>query len=130
MKDLQKCLKAISDETRFQLFSILLSSDCCVGTLAKHLGVTEANVSQHLQILRKAGLVVGEKRGYWTHYSVVRGKIDKMAIALSGMAENQEQRFLCPKNSGQSTMGNEKTLCNSCCVLSGLDSLRLEASNE
>ena len=65
-------LKALADEKRLKILRMLLNSDLCVGALANHLGVSKPAVSQHLQILRKAGLVKGEKRGYWTHYKVDR----------------------------------------------------------
>jgi len=80
-------LKAIADETRFSLLSLLLTHDLCVGALARHLGVSEAAVSQHLKHLRKAGLVKGEKRGYWTHYTVDRGRIQELAEGLTGLTD-------------------------------------------
>ena len=75
-------LKALADETRFRIISLLLAHDLCVGALANHLGISKAAVSQHLQILRKAGLVRGEKRGYWTHYSVDKSAIHQVAEDL------------------------------------------------
>ena len=63
-------LKALADSNRFKLVELLLQHDYCVGALAKRLELTEAAVSQHLKSLREAGLVWGEKRGYFTHYSV------------------------------------------------------------
>ena len=51
------------------------------------LSISEAAVSQHLQILRKAGLVTGEKRGYWTHYSVDKTVIRQIAEALMERAD-------------------------------------------
>ena len=118
MENLHMCLKALSDETRFKLFTMLLNSDCCVGALARHLGVTEANISQHLQILRKAGLVVGEKRGYWTHYSVVREKLQDMAEALALMAgSNETGRLKCPRTAGERVSSDEASFCGGCCVI-------------
>ncbi len=98
MSELLKTIKALSDETRLTLFKLLLTSDCCVGALSKHLGVTEANVSQHLQVLRKAGLVKGEKRGYWTHYTVVVDRLNWLAEEIKGLAELEDvSKLNCPK---------------------------------
>lgn len=72
MSELATILKTIADDTRFKILNLLLTKDYCVGALAKQLGISEAAVSQHLQILRKAGIVTGEKRGYYTHYGVNR----------------------------------------------------------
>ena len=75
-------LKALADETRYKIISLLLSHDFCVGALAKRLQISDAAVSQHLQVLRKAGLVKGEKKGYWTHYTVQKNVLNKVADSL------------------------------------------------
>jgi ArsR family transcriptional regulator, arsenate/arsenite/antimonite-responsive transcriptional repressor len=82
MNDLVSTLKALADETRFRIINLLLTHDLCVGALADHLGISKAAVSQHLQILRKTGLVKGEKRGYWTHYGVDKSAIHQIAEEL------------------------------------------------
>lgn len=60
MEQLLTRLKALADKTRLKIIIILLNYDLCVGALAKHLAISEAAVSQQLQILRKAGLVRGK----------------------------------------------------------------------
>jgi ArsR family transcriptional regulator, arsenate/arsenite/antimonite-responsive transcriptional repressor len=75
-------LKTLSDETRFELVKLLLTHDFCVGALARRLRISEPAVSQHLKLLRKAGLVRGEKRGYWTHYTVEKNKLNELAELL------------------------------------------------
>jgi len=82
MTELLQALKTLADETRLKLLKLLLTHDLCVGALAKRLGVSEASVSQHLKQLREAGLVKGEKRGYWTHYTVEREKLNELAGLL------------------------------------------------
>ena len=77
--------KALSDETRFKLFQLLLTHDLCVGALAYQLKVSEAAVSQHLKQLRKVGLVKGEKRGYWTHYLVEKNKLNELREILEDL---------------------------------------------
>jgi ArsR family transcriptional regulator len=72
MTPLITVLKALSDETRFRLLDLLLAEALCGRALAQRLGISEAAVSQHLKVLKEAGLVEGEKRGYWIHYSVQR----------------------------------------------------------
>ena len=80
-------LKAIADENRMKILILLISSDLCVGALASHLGISKPAVSQHLRILREAGLVRGEKRGYWTHYMVERHVIEKIASELNKLGQ-------------------------------------------
>ncbi|BAF58726.1 predicted transcriptional regulator [Pelotomaculum thermopropionicum SI] len=97
MKDFPAVLKAMADETRFQILNILLEHDFCVGALAKKLSISEAAVSQHLQILRKAGLVNGEKRGYYTHYWVDREALKQAAEEIRTLAIKTGKRDGCRK---------------------------------
>jgi DNA-binding transcriptional ArsR family regulator len=87
--ELFQTLKAFSDETRFELIKLLLTHDLCVGALAHHLRISEAAVSQHLKLLREAGLVRGEKRGYWTHYIVEKNKVKELAEFLRELTNLQ-----------------------------------------
>jgi DNA-binding transcriptional ArsR family regulator len=83
-------LKALADENRLKILRLLIGSDLCVGALAKHLGISKPAVSQHLQVLRKAGLVKGEKRGYWTHYMVDQKAVRDIAEAISAISQTGE----------------------------------------
>src|SRR3954447_23911285 len=58
-------LKALADPVRVRLMSLLLAADdVCTCDLAPAVGVTEATVSHHLSVLKKAGLVNdGDRRG-------------------------------------------------------------------
>ena len=64
----------LADPTRLKLLRLLSQQQepnaLCVNALAYHLGVTQSAVSQHLKVLKSAGMVKGEKRGYRVHYFV------------------------------------------------------------
>ena len=91
-------LKAIADDTRLNLVKLLLKRSYCVGALARRLGLTEAAVSQHLKVLREAGLLRGEKRGYFRHYDVDREKLRMLAAELEELAA--VQREACTQEEG------------------------------
>jgi len=82
-----RLFKALSDESRFELFKLLLTHDFCVGALAHRLRISEAAVSQHLRKLREAGLVRGEKKGYWTHYRVDKIRLNELAEAMKELTK-------------------------------------------
>ncbi|MEL7563480.1 MAG: metalloregulator ArsR/SmtB family transcription factor [Dehalobacterium sp.] len=86
MNEFLGALKALADESRLNIISLLLTHDFCVGMLAKRLDISEAAVSQHLQVLRKTGVVKGEKRGYYTHYCVDREMLRKVAEKIMDMS--------------------------------------------
>lgn len=85
-KELAPALKALGDESRFRILSLLLAHDLCVRALARRLELSESAVSQHLKVLREAGLVRGEKRGYFTHYAVERERLHELGAVLKAMA--------------------------------------------
>lgn len=84
--ELTTALKALADDNRLLILRLLGRRDYCVRALARQLGISQAAVSQHLKVLRQAGLVSSEKRGYFTHYRTAG--TDLMA------------RLLCPGRSG------------------------------
>jgi len=67
-KDLARLLKVLSVGTRVQIVQLLKRGVLCVNALAARLDVTQGAVSQHLRVMRDAGLVIDEKRGYFVHY--------------------------------------------------------------
>jgi DNA-binding transcriptional ArsR family regulator len=77
----------LADPTRLKLLRMLLRQSepnaLCVNALAYHLGVTQPAVSQHLKLLKNAGLVKGEKRGYRVHYFVKREALIKAQELIS-----------------------------------------------
>ena len=82
--------KALGDPTRLRLLRLL--NDCqegvckggplCVNALAHQLGVTQSAVSQHLRILKQAGLVRGARNGAFMHYSLDPDGLDRYKSAL------------------------------------------------
>ncbi|MDP2862645.1 MAG: metalloregulator ArsR/SmtB family transcription factor [Desulfobacterales bacterium] len=63
--------KVLSVETRVKIIE-LLKGQGPLGTkdIAATIGITTAAVSQHLKILKQAGLVRSERKGYWIPYSI------------------------------------------------------------
>ena len=105
--DKKKILKAIADDTRMSIVKLLLSHNYCVRALANELKLTEATISQHLKVLREAGLLVGEKRGYFMHYTVERPVLHELAKEIEALAVikqetcQPEKRDDCPADKKQ-----------------------------
>lgn len=71
IEELADIFKLLSDPTRLQLVQLLAENgSLCVNALAKRLAVTQSAVSQHLRLLRQAGLVAGLRQGSFIHYSL------------------------------------------------------------
>ena len=77
-------LKALADPVRIQLMSLLLAADAvCTCDLAPAVRLTEATVSHHLSVLKKAGLVTaGERRGMNVYYRARRESLGALIRVL------------------------------------------------
>ncbi len=93
-------LGALSDPTRRAIFEQLVKSPSAVGELARFFPVSRPAVSQHLRVLKEAGLVVdrpqGTRRIYEAHaptLEVLRGYFDRFwTQALTSFARAAERR--------------------------------------
>ena len=63
-------LTALADPTRRQVFERLAAAPASVAEITRGLTVSQPAVSQHLKVLREAGLVVGTPRGASTIYRI------------------------------------------------------------
>ena len=62
--------KVLSVDKRIEIVELLKKEPMSVNAMAEALGVTQSAVSQHLRVLKAAGLVDDERQGYWTYYSL------------------------------------------------------------
>ena len=76
--------KVLGVETRVKIINLLKSKGPLgAKRIAELLGITPAAVSQHLKILRQAGLVRNERKGYWIPYSIDEEALEDCAHILS-----------------------------------------------
>ena len=87
----EKVLKALGEPKRFQLLQLMAKRGYCVQALAKQSQLSEPAVSQHLKVLREAGLVYGVKRGYYTHYSLDKDTVGNVIAALEQLRSLQRK---------------------------------------
>ena len=62
--------RAFSDRTRLRILHLLRGGELCVCDLVDVLEVPQPTASRHLAYLRKVGLVVARKEGFWSHYAL------------------------------------------------------------
>ncbi len=85
MEKLTNQLKALADKNRLLILKELSIKNCCVKRLSKKLGVTESSISQHLKKLREAGIIVGEKQGYFVHYRLKKDELKIIAKEIENL---------------------------------------------
>ncbi len=77
MKVEAESFKILSVESRIKIIEMLKAGPLSVNTIAEALGISQSAVSQHLRILKQAGLVTDERKGYHIYYSLNKDKLDK-----------------------------------------------------
>ena len=84
-------LKALADDTRLRVVSLLSQGELCVCHIASALDLSQPNASQHLTVLRNAGVVESRRKGSWMYYRMsgeqdpVRSRI--LRAVLDGLAD-------------------------------------------
>jgi len=108
---------ALADPTRLKLVRLLCSqrdpNALCVNALAAFLGVSQPAVSQHIRVLKSAGLVKGERRGYHIHYFINLDTLERwrgqILAALAIEKQNSEEESCnkhCPLRIKQDESGD------------------------
>ncbi len=75
-------LDALADPTRRRVFELLRAGPRAVGELARELPVSRPAVSQHLKVLKDAGLVIDRPAGNRRIYEVDRDGLGKLRADL------------------------------------------------
>ena len=89
--DISLMLKALGEPTRLSVFQQLLLRKHCVRSLSKKLGISESAVSQHMKVLKEAGLVYGERYGYHVHYLPKQEALDELCLAVAAMKQRSSE---------------------------------------
>ena len=69
---LASLLKLVSEESRLKILCMLKKREQCVCEIVGYLGLSQSLISHHLADLRKAQIIVDEKRGQRVYYSLTK----------------------------------------------------------
>jgi DNA-binding transcriptional ArsR family regulator len=79
--------KLLSVEARIRIVQALKRRALCVTELTSQLGISQEATSQHLRVLRDAGIVKFQKRGFHVYYSLDKQNVALMCKAVSALYE-------------------------------------------
>jgi ArsR family transcriptional regulator, arsenate/arsenite/antimonite-responsive transcriptional repressor len=95
-QELERIFKALGDSTRLRILDILKKpgkSACdlikksekglCACDIENEIGLSQAAISHHMDILSSAGLVISEKRGRWMFYRRNEEELLKVSEAIA-----------------------------------------------
>jgi DNA-binding transcriptional ArsR family regulator len=80
-----RVFRALAVEKRVEIIQLLAGRTLCVGALSNRLGISAGAVSQHLRILKDAGLVEPDRRGYFIHYSTTPGAAERCRAVVESL---------------------------------------------
>ncbi len=76
-------LKAITEPRRREILRLLADSELTAGAVAGHFDVTQPAISQHLGVLKEAGLVAVRREGTRRYYRALPERVDDLREYLS-----------------------------------------------
>jgi DNA-binding transcriptional ArsR family regulator len=82
MVPLSRIFKAMAHPARLLLLRQLSERECCVSEVEQCLGISQPNVSQHLKILKDAGLIAGRREKTRVCYRIADGRIERILAIL------------------------------------------------
>lgn len=85
--------KAIASPKRLELLDILCQGERTVEILARETGLTMANTSQYLQVLRAARLVEFEKKGLYAVYRPADPRVCDFFFPCAGLQKAESLRW-------------------------------------
>jgi DNA-binding transcriptional ArsR family regulator len=86
-------IQALSNETRFKIVNLVREREMAAGTIAKRFKLTRPAVSQHIAILREAGLLEERRMGAQRFYAVRSEGFDELVKYVEGFWRPRLQRL-------------------------------------
>ncbi len=83
--------KALADETRLRILSLLSGGELCVCEITKVLDIGQPKASRHLAVLRQAELVVDRREGMWMYYSLAEPRSETQRWIMAWLEAAREE---------------------------------------
>ncbi|WNJ16966.1 autorepressor SdpR family transcription factor [Pontibacter sp. G13] len=81
--------KALNDPTRRQILELLKDGAMTAGQIADGFDMSKPSISHHLDLLKRADLIVGEKRGQFIHYSINTSVLEDLLKWIMDLKDEQ-----------------------------------------
>ncbi|MEU2238426.1 metalloregulator ArsR/SmtB family transcription factor [Streptomyces sp. NPDC018338] len=81
-------IRVLADPLRLRIVTLLARETLCTTHLVEETGAKQTNLSNHLRVLREAGVVETEPCGRFTYYRLKPDVIDRLAGRFADLAES------------------------------------------
>ncbi|GAA2392016.1 MULTISPECIES: ArsR/SmtB family transcription factor [Streptomyces] len=93
-------IRVLADPLRLRIVTLLAEETLCTTHLVEETGARQTNLSNHLRVLREAGVVETEPCGRYTYYRLRPDVIDRLAGQFADLAESArtaaDNKRACP----------------------------------
>lgn len=79
-------MKVLADPLRMRIVSLLAHETLCTTHLMEETGARQTNLSNHLRLLREAGVVETEPCGRYTYYRLCPEVLESLSEGVAGLA--------------------------------------------
>ncbi|MEU0603216.1 metalloregulator ArsR/SmtB family transcription factor [Streptomyces sp. NPDC006393] len=79
-------IRVLADPLRLRIVTLLARETLCTTHLVEETGAKQTNLSNHLKVLREAGVVETEPCGRWTYYKLRPDVIETLAGQFADLA--------------------------------------------
>jgi ArsR family transcriptional regulator len=86
-------LKTLANPRRLEIIHRLAQGPCEVGRLAEEIGASQPNISQHLSVLRAAGIVDAERDGREVRYRLTDPDVIVACNVMRGVLQRRLTRL-------------------------------------
>jgi len=83
-EEISETFKALAHPARLKMVVGLVKDECNVGHIQKVLGLPQSTISQHLRILKNAGIIKGRKEGTKICYRVIDTRVRRIVKIIKG----------------------------------------------
>jgi ArsR family transcriptional regulator len=84
--EMAELAKALAHPARIKILRVLLErKECICGEICRHLPLAQSTISQHLKVLKEAGLIEGEVDGPRVCYCVSEEKLERLKALIAGL---------------------------------------------
>lgn len=70
--ELLEIMKALSHQNRLRILNLIKNEKLCVCEIEYVLDINQSNASRHLNKLKQANLIIGERKAQWIYYKINR----------------------------------------------------------
>jgi len=106
-----RILKALAEETRLRILNLLYQGELCVGEIEALLGLSQSNVSRHLNRLLNAEIINFEKKSQYVYYKINGNTLKKYGFIREIFSKELQKLEICQKDLDKLAAYRKSGLC-------------------